>query len=206
MIYLLDIFGTFVFAVTGAMVSSHKKMDLFGAFILAFVTATGGGTLRDMVLGNTPVFWVDDINYVLAVICGVTAAFFFAGFIKKLDRPMLFFDAVGLGVFTLVGANKAASAHVSTLSVILLSVITAVMGGIIRDILGGDVPLIFKKEIYATACFSGALLYVLLKSADIPALLVTSVPIATVILIRLISIRYNISLPGITIRSRYEKK
>ena len=206
MIYLLDIFGTFVFAVTGAMVSSHKKMDLFGAFILAFVTATGGGTLRDMILGNTPVFWVDDINYVLAVICGVTAAFFFAGFIKKLDRPMLFFDAVGLGVFTLVGANKAASAHVSTLSVILLSVITAVMGGIIRDILGGDVPLIFKKEIYATACFSGALLYVLLKSADIPALLVTSVPIATVILIRLISIRYNISLPGITIRSRYEKK
>jgi uncharacterized membrane protein YeiH len=198
-IYILDLFGTLTFATSGALSAAAKRFDPFGALSIGFVTAVGGGTVRDVVLGATPVFWLLDVNYLLVIAAGVAAVLLFARHILAYRRVLLVFDAVGIGVFTLIGISKAQAFGVSPVFAILMGVITAVMGGVLRDVLSNEVPLIFQKEIYATACLAGGLVYFLLARLGTGNTIVYLSTAAVVIVIRLVSIKYRLSLPAVRV-------
>jgi uncharacterized membrane protein YeiH len=190
-IYVLDLFGTLTFATSGALSAAAKRFDPFGALSIGFV--------RDVVLGATPVFWLSDANYLLVIAAGVAAVLLFARHILAYRRVLLVFDAVGIGVFTLIGISKALAVGVLPVFAILMGVITAVMGGVLRDVLSNEVPLIFQKEIYATACLAGGLVYFLLVRLGVGSTIVYLSTAAVVIVIRLVSIRYRLSLPAVRV-------
>ncbi|MEP3208720.1 MAG: trimeric intracellular cation channel family protein [Maribacter sp.] len=203
MFYLtIDILGTIAFAISGVLVAMEKKLDIFGVFIIAFVTAIGGGTLRDILIGNTPVVWMRDYTYVLVVLAAVVFAVLFVNQLKYLRKTLFLFDTIGIGLFTMVGVEKGISANLLPIMCIALGTITACFGGVIRDMLCNEIPVIFRKEIYATACILGAISYFgfreLLQSAEyafVGAILIT-------ILIRLLAVKFNIALPNIYRSSR----
>jgi uncharacterized membrane protein YeiH len=198
-IYILDLFGTFTFAVSGALSAAGKRLDLFGALSIGFVTAVGGGTVRDLTLGTAPVFWLRDVNYLLVIAGGVFIIFLFARHVLAYRRVLLVFDAIGIGVFTLIGINKALGAHVMPVFAVLMGVITAVVGGVLRDVLVNEVPLIFQREIYATACLMGGAVYFLLAASGVPQPVVYFATAASVIALRLLSIRYELGLPVVKV-------
>jgi uncharacterized membrane protein YeiH len=207
-IYIFDIFGTFTFAVSGALSAAHKKFDLFGALSVGFATAVGGGTIRDLTLGATPVFWLKDVNYLLAIAAGVFVVFLFARHVLAYRRVLLFFDALGIGVFTLIGINKALGADVMPVFAVLMGVVTAVMGGVLRDVLVNEVPLIFQSEVYATACLLGGAVYFLLAASGVPHAVVYVTTAASVTGLRLLAIRYKLGLPVVKVggEEKTEKK
>jgi len=194
---LLDFIGTLVFAISGAMAASSKKLDLFGASFLAFVTALGGGTVRDLLIGSTPVGWMGDITYLLIVIAGVIITFLFYKSVKKLRKTLFLFDTIGIGVFTILGAEKALIIGISPPIAIMMGMFSAVLGGVIRDILIREIPLIFRKEVYATACLIGGSLFVYLKELNVNFEWNVIITISTIVVIRIIVIKYKIGLPGI---------
>ncbi len=198
-IYILDLLGTFTFAVSGALSAAGKRFDLFGALSVGFVTAVGGGTIRDVVLGVTPVFWLKDVNYLLVIVLAAGAVFLFARHILAYRRVLLVFDAVGIGVFTLIGINKALGVHVLPIFAAFMGVITAVMGGVLRDVLVNEVPLIFQKEIYATACILGGVVYFFLAWLGVDETIIYFATMTAVIGLRLFSIRYRLSLPVVKV-------
>ena len=144
----LDLLGVFVFAISGALVAVQKDMDVFGMFVLAFLPGVGGGTLRDLIL-DVPVFWVVDTTYLLAVALAVVLVFFGHRFVRNQSKLLVWMDAVGLAVFCVLGCQKAAMTGVSELVAIMMGVMTAVAGGIIRDVVANDIPYVLKQEIYA---------------------------------------------------------
>ncbi len=156
----LDWFGVCVFAITGALVASRKKMDIVGFALLGSVTGVGGGTIRDVLLGLTPVFWVQKPAYLITCIVVSCATFLGAGFMHSRYRYLLWFDAVGLALFAVTGASIALSHGAGATIAIAMGVATATFGGIIRDILGGESPVILSREIYVTAALLGAGTYV----------------------------------------------
>ena len=158
-ITFLDYFGVFVFAMSGVLAASEKQLDLFGGFIIAFVTALGGGTLRDLFL-NIDISWILDTTYIYTVIAGTAFALIFKKIAKHIRKTVYLFDSIGIGLFTILGVQKALALDVPIIVVIMFGVITATFGGVIRDILCNEIPLIFRKEIYATACIVGASIYV----------------------------------------------
>jgi len=194
-IYALDLIGTFVFAISGTLSAANKKLDLFGAFFTGFITAIGGGTLRDLILGNFPVAWVSDLNYLLVITLGVIATFLFKGMIMQLKRTLFLFDTIGIGVFTIIGIEKAISLSIHPILAVIMGLFSAVMGGVIRDTLCNDIPLIFRKEIYAVACILGGLLFLFLKYLEIDPTVNLFVTVICIIVFRLICIRYKLSLP-----------
>ena len=198
-IYSLDLLGTFTFAISGALSAANKKFDIFGALFIGFITAVGGGTIRDLVLGNTPVFWIKDINYLLPILISVLLVFIFTKKIVRFRNPLLFFDAIGIGVFTLIGIQKSINFNILPVFSILLGVITAVMGGIFRDIFCHEIPLIFHKEIYATACLLGGIVFFILHYFGINQNITFFVTMITIITIRLVSIKFELSLPKISL-------
>src|SRR4051812_45291115 len=152
----IDWFGTAVFAVTGALVASRKRMDITGFILLGCVTGMGGGSLRDAMLGSLPVFWVREPVY-LAICVAVSAATFFVAHIPESRyRVLLWLDAAGLALFCVVGADRALVADASASIAVAMGVVTATVGGVARDILGGESPLILRREIYVTAALAGA--------------------------------------------------
>jgi uncharacterized membrane protein YeiH len=153
----LDMIGVAVFAVTGALVASRKQMDIVGFIFLGTVTGIGGGTVRDLVLGVTPVFWVKDPTYLLVCVGCSVLTFFVAHMFKSRLRLLIWLDAVGLALFCVLGAEKAL-AHGPVVAA-AMGVVTATMGGMIRDILGGESPVILRRDIYATAALVGAVAY-----------------------------------------------
>lgn len=192
---LLDWLGIVTFAVTGALVASRKEMDIVGFILLGTVTGIGGGTIRDTALGALPVFWVTHPAY-LAVCVAVSAlTFFFAHIPQSRYRLLLWMDAVGLAVFAVTGAESALHAHAAPLVAVAMGVITATFGGIIRDMLGGESPVILRREIYVTAALAGALLFVFLMSMGVAreAALVSGFLVAA--LSRFAALRWNWSLP-----------
>ncbi len=198
-IYILDLFGTFTFAVSGALSAAGKKFDLFGALSVGFVTAVGGGTVRDLTLGATPVFWLTDVNYLLVIAAGVFVVFLFARHVLAYGRVLLFFDALGIGVFTLIGINRALGAGVLPIFAVLMGVVTAVVGGVLRDVLVNEVPLIFRSEVYATACLLGGAVYFLLAASGVPQAVVFFSTAAFVTGLRLLAIRYRFHLPVVKV-------
>jgi uncharacterized membrane protein YeiH len=196
--YPLELIGTFFFAISGALAMQDKEHDWFGAAFTGFITAIGGGTIRDIMLGSYPLVWVGDIHFLYAVLTGVVFAIFFFNFFIKLRRTFLLFDTLGISFFTILGVEKAIAMGVRPEIAAIMGMFTAVMGGVIRDTLTNEIPVIFRKEIYATACLFGAIVYLLL---DIHTALERNynllISIAVIICIRLLAVKLKLTLPGL---------
>ncbi len=191
----LDYLGTFAFALSGAMVAVRKRMDVFGVVVLAAVTAIGGGTVRDMILVKSPNFWLTDPTYLgLALIAGLLV---FVAFhtVERGLATLVVFDAIGLGVFTVIGAWVAIQSDVCAIGVVALAVMTGVGGGIMRDILAHETPIILREEVYASASIVGALALWLGIQAGLTQDVIAPVAMALVVAIRLLSRRYHWRLP-----------
>lgn len=194
-INIIDYTGTFVFAVSGIMMAVDKKFDFFGAIILAFVTAIGGGTIRDLLIGINPVSWITSNIHVLIILSAVPISYLLYDYFKVVRRAFWIFDTLGIGLFTILGLEIALENDISVLMSIMMGVASAVFGGIIRDVLSNEVPLIFQKEVYAFACLFGAIVYVALGYFQVYDAVKMPIAIASVITIRLLSIKYNWSIP-----------
>jgi len=194
---IIDILGTIAFAVSGAFSAMERKLDPFGVVILAFVTAIGGGTLRDVLIGNTPVAWLRNEVTATVILAAAFITLFFGRYVKQFQKTLFLFDALGLGVFTLIGMEKGLRMQLSPGICIALGTITACFGGVIRDVLLNNVPLIFQREIYASACILGGSLYLLLQKTGIPNDWNTIIAIVTIVLIRIIAMRYKLMLPRV---------
>lgn len=194
----LDILGTIAFAISGVSVAMSKKMDPFGVLIIAFVTAAGGGTLRDILIGVTPVTWMTNMTYVYVIFGATVFTIIFKQKINYLRTSLLLFDSIGIGLYTVVGIEKGLTAGLHPIICISLGTITACFGGVIRDILSNEIPVIFRtKEIYATACILGGVTYFLLRRFPIEDNVIFMIAGAVVISVRLIALKFNISLPNL---------
>lgn len=197
-IYLLDLFGVAVFAVSGALEAGRKRMDVFGTVVVAIVTAIGGGTVRDLVLGIRPVLWISHPIYVLVATAAALVTFITARWVQFPTRVLLIFDAFGLAMFTIIGCQRALEVNVSYVIVVVMGVITGVAGGIIRDILCGEIPLVLRSEIYATASLAGGMLFVALHSFGVERSIAAIAAVALILIIRLAAIYWRLSLPVFT--------
>jgi len=198
MFYLtIDILGTIAFAISGVLVAMHKKLDIFGVFIIAFVTAVGGGTLRDILIGATPVVWLKQPIYIATILSAVIFAVVFVNQLKYLRKSLFLFDTIGIGLYTMVGIEKGLSADLTPIMCIGLGTITASFGGVIRDILCNEIPVIFRKEVYATACIIGGASYFLFKMLPVDSAYAYIAAIFMVILIRVLAVKFKITLPSI---------
>lgn len=194
-ILVLDITGTFAFAVSGALAAAEKKFDLFGAVFLGFVTAIGGGTMRDMMLGNTPVAWLQDIRIFYTIVIAVAFTFLFRPTIVRFTKALFLFDTIGISVFTIIGLQKGLGVNIHAPIAVMMGITTAVMGGIIRDVLCNDIPLIFHKEIYATACLLGGVIYLALLYLNVSESVIIITAATSIFIVRTLSVRYKWSLP-----------
>lgn len=191
----LDWFGLAIFAVTGALVASRKRMDIFGFMLLGAATGIGGGSLRDLMLGQLPVFWVKEPAALAICLVVAAATFFLAHIPESRYRALLWLDAAGLSLFCVVGADKALDAGTSGFIAVAMGVMTATFGGVIRDILGGESPLVLRKEIYVTAALAGAIAYVGLTSFGVSEAAATGCGFALCFAIRALALHYGWSLP-----------
>jgi len=194
---VLDILGTIAFAISGVLTALHKRLDPFGVFIIAFVTAVGGGTLRDVLIGNTPVGWMLDMKYLYCIAGAVVFALLFRQRLSYLRASLFLFDTIGLGVFVLVGIEKGLAIGLHPIICIALGTMTACFGGVIRDILSNEIPVIFRKEIYATACIVGGIMFFVLKELSIDQQLIYILTSLLIMLVRLIAVKKKLSLPTI---------
>ena len=196
MLYILDLAGVAVFAISGALAGLHRDLDLFGIVVLASVTAIGGGTLRDLLLNRTPVFWVAAPSYLYVILVAALLTFIAPGYLVGLERPMLIADALGLGLFAISGAQVAESQRRPWIVVILMGTMTGVAGGVIRDLLSGVVPVLLRRDIYATAAVAGISAYLLLRRCRLDQPLALPISIFIVVAVRLLAIRYGWQLPS----------
>ena len=194
LINIIDYAGTFAFAISGIRLASAKQFDWFGAYVVGLVTAIGGGTARDLLLDVTP-FWMLQPSYL--VVTGVALVFViaFGKQLIKLSNTFFIFDAVGLGLFVVVGIEKSLDAGFPFWVAILMGMITGSTGGIVRDVLINEVPLIFRKDIYALACVVGGLVYYMCMKSGVDVMITQIVSAASVILTRVLAVRYHVSLP-----------
>lgn len=191
---LLDYLGTMAFAVSGALKGVRGKMDIFGVVVLGAVTAIGGGTIRDVLL-DIPVFWLTDQTYVLLAIVSAVGVFLLYRLVRKTERALLVFDAIGLGIFTAIGALKAQQADLGAVGIVTMACLTGVGGGMIRDVLARDVPVVLREEIYASASIAGALVFgLLVRIGTTPNIAIWPAAGLTV-LVRIASIFFNWQLP-----------
>lgn len=197
LIYTLDILGTFAFAISGALVASDKKFDLFGVLIIAFVTAVGGGMLRDVLINAHPINWISDLNYLWTIFTAVIITFLFKSKILPLSKTMFLFDTVGLGVFTLLGLQKGLLYDLHPIIALIMGMISAVFGGVLRDILTNKVPLIFEKEIYASACLVGGISYLTLNFFKVNIDVNFIISASIIFIIRLVAVKFQLQLPKI---------
>ena len=196
-IYVLDILGTFAFAISGALVALDKKFDIFGVIIIAFVTAVGGGMLRDVLINAHPINWIGDLNYLYIIFSAVLFTFLFKSKIAYLSKTMFLFDTIGISVFTLLGLQKGLSYDLHPIIAIIMGMISAVFGGVLRDVLTAKIPLIFEKEVYASACLTGGISYLILHYFKVDEninFIISAIVIAS---IRGIAVKFHLELPKI---------
>lgn len=193
-LYYFDLFGTLVFAISGVLTALDKKFDLVGSVVIGLITAVGGGSLRDLLIGSTPVGWMQDANYLIAILIGVLLSYLLKPRIIRLRRSMFLFDTLGIGVFTVLGLQKTLDTGLSIPIALLMGVVSAVFGGVIRDVLCNEVPLIFRKQIYASACLAGGLVFIAGTSLHLPDPIISMLAVGVVFGIRYLSVRHNWSL------------
>jgi uncharacterized membrane protein YeiH len=192
---LIDILGTFAFAAAGAFSAMERKLDPFGVLIISFVTAIGGGTVRDVLVGNFPVNWLHNSTAILVIFFSALAAMLFGSLLKHLITALFLFDALGLGLFTIVGLEIGLKQGFSAGICIALGTISACFGGVIRDVLLNKVPLIFQKEIYALACIVGGIVYYFLLRTNWNEDISKIACILLIFVIRVVAVRFQLSLP-----------
>ena len=194
---VIDHFGVTVASISGVLAARGKRIDLFGVMVLAFVTAFGGGTIRDVTLGDHPVFWVRDLGFLGNAAATAVMTFCIARFFDFHSGILMVADAFVLAAFTMAGAQKAMAFHTTPGAVLFMGVTTGVAGGIVRDLLTGQIPLVFRQEIclYATASFLGAFAFLLTGLAGASAHVAVAVGFAFTLVIRLAGIRWRIVLP-----------
>ncbi len=196
-IYAIDIAGTFAFAISGALVAIKKDFDVFGVIIIAFVTAVGGGMIRDVLINAHPINWIGDVNYIWTILTAVAITFLFKSKIAPLRKTMFLFDTIGISVFTLLGLQKGLAYNLHPFVALVMGMVSAVFGGVIRDVLTRKVPLIFKKEIYASACLAGGVIYLVLLKFNINEDIRFIIAASAIILIRTVVVKYELELPRI---------
>lgn len=198
LIYQLDIMGTIVFALSGMLMARRLQMDGFGVIVLATVTAIGGGTMRDLILGVRPVFWVSQPEYLYWILGACVASIPLLRLISQSIGQWLLLraDALGLATFVAIGANKALALGAPAIVAIAMGVLTGVGGGVIRDVLAREVPMVLRKEIYATACIAGGITLVLVNTYTGNARLATLACMGVTLIIRLAALRWNWHLPS----------
>ncbi len=189
-------FGTAIFAISGVLLAGRLKMDPFGVTVLASVTAIGGGTIRDMALGATPVFWITDTNYLLVIFITCILTMLIIRKPKRLPWYVLpVSDAIGLAVFVGIGVEKALKYNADPMVAVIMGVITGCGGGIIRDVLAREVPMVLRSEVYATACIAGGIVHTSALECNVQSSTAMLMGVATTLVIRLAAIRWHLSLP-----------
>ncbi len=188
LIYMLDLFGVLVFAISGALMAMEQRYDIMGVLFIAFITAVGGGIMRDVVLGATPVACMRDINYPLTIFAGALLAVAFKPRFIRLRKTLTFFDAIGIGVFTIIGLEKSMAFEIVLPMKIVLGMMTAVGGGLLRDVLCNVTPLIFHKEVYASACLLGGIVFVSTYNY-MPHSIVTLLSASVIFTVRILAVR-----------------
>lgn len=193
-ITIIDHLGTFAFAVSGIRLAAAKNFDWFGAYVIGFVTAIGGGTVRDLLLNQAP-FWMTIPTYAIVTGISLIIFLFLNRPLSKLQKTIFLFDAVGLGLFVVVGIEKTLAAGFPFWVAIIMGTITGSVGGVIRDVLINEMPLIFRKDIYASACIAGGLAYWVCVHLQASTAVTGSIAAITVIAIRLLAVRFHIQMP-----------
>lgn len=194
--YIFELFGTCFFAVSGALAASDKdEPDWFGVTFIGFITAIGGGSLRDMLLGSYPLVWIGNVHFMYAIIVGVILAKIFYTPLLKMRKMLFLFDTFGISLFTILGTEKALHLGVHPLIAAIMGMFTAMMGGVIRDVLTNQTPILFRKEIYATACLAGAFLYLGLEHLQMERNISFILSGLFIFLIRFIAVTQKLSLP-----------
>ena len=190
----IEILGTLAFAISGIRLASAKRFDWFGAYVVGFTTAIGGGTLRDLMLSLTP-FWMLDSTYLVVTAAAVLIVIVLGPYLIKLNNTFFIFDAIGLGLFTVVGIEKTLAAGVPLWVGIIMGTITGAAGGVLRDILINDEPLIFRKEIYALACVGGGLVFGACQALGLAAVATEVATAVSVIAVRVVAVHFGLKLP-----------
>ncbi|MFZ4808176.1 MAG: trimeric intracellular cation channel family protein [Hyphomicrobiaceae bacterium] len=189
-----DLAAVAIFAVTGGLVASRKQMDIFGFAMLGTATGIGGGTVRDVLLGQ-PVFWIEEPIYLVACVLAASITFFTAHLLHSRYRAILWLDALGLAVYCVVGAEKALALGTAPLVAVVMGVVTASFGGIIRDILGGEVPLLLRRDVYVTAALTGASLFVVGHAAGLADAAAWTLGAISCLIVRSLALVFEWSLP-----------
>lgn len=193
---IIEILGTVAFTVSGAFSAMQKKLDAFGVLIIGFVTAIGGGTLRDVLIGNTPVSWLRDITVPMIILVTTIITIGFKRHVDNLKITLLVFDALGVGLFTIIGIQKGLAIDLNPAICIALGTITGCFGGVLRDMLLNYIPVLFHKELYAIPCITGGICYIYLRRvAD--QQIAESVSVVVISTFRILSVRFNWRLPRV---------
>ncbi|HEY5642423.1 MAG TPA: trimeric intracellular cation channel family protein [Woeseiaceae bacterium] len=195
-VYTLEMLGTAAFAVSGALAASRKRMDIFGFCVMALMPAVGGGTIRDIIIDRTPVFWVSDNRYVAVAIIAALVVFFAPHPPGSRRRALVWMDALGLALFAALGTEICLQYETGPLVAVMLGVTTAVTGGMIRDVIGNEIPLILTREIYATAAFAASVCYVIADAAGLGDELALAIAVVAGFTVRASAIVWNWSLPS----------
>ena len=193
--FWLDAAGVFVFAVSGAIVASRKQLDIVGFVFVASVTGIGGGTLRDLLLGRDPVFWIATPDYLLVTTAAAVLVYFTAHLVERRYTVLLWADAIGLALFAVLGARIALLTGTGPLVAILMGVMTATMGGLIRDVVCGERPLILEREVYATAAALGAAITVGMLALDLPGIAAEAAGLVATLVLRGAAIQFGLKIP-----------
>jgi uncharacterized membrane protein YeiH len=194
---LMDMLGNAAFAISGALAALHKRLDIFGVLIITFATAIGGGTIRDILIGNTPVSWMKDQQTISVILGSYFLSLFFRKQLQYFPRTLAIFDAIGLGFATIVGVQKGLQVQLSPSICVALGMITGCFGGVIRDVILNEIPLVFRTDIYASASLLGGALYVICLTIPLHAETAATLAVATVVGIRLAAMQFKWNLPSV---------
>lgn len=194
-ITFIDILGTISFAISGILTAMNKRMDAFGILIIALITSIGGGTLRDVLIGKTPVTWMQDQVFPTVIFITAVFAVLFRSKLKYFRRSLFLFDTIGIGLYTVTGVQVSLAFGLDPLICVILGTVSACFGGVLRDILCNEIPIIFHKEIYATACIAGASAYLLFIEFNMSQNIAMVLSGAIIITIRILAVTFHWQLP-----------
>ncbi|MGP5500966.1 trimeric intracellular cation channel family protein [Psychrobacter faecalis] len=197
LLYLLDMVGVVACAIAGTLLAQHKGFDIAGCILVSMVNAIGGGTLRDMALDRHPLFWMTDLNYVIVITITSLILQIFFHLYHKIDKALKFFDAIGLAAFSVIGFKVALAQDMSPVIAVMMGVWTAIIGGLLRDIICNEIPLLLQREIYITASIAGSLSYLALDYWGVDAVTNEFMMLFIIFFVRMLALKFDWHLPSI---------
>lgn len=199
-IYALDIIGVCACSVAATLLAKQKGLDIFGCILIAMVNAIGGGTLRDVLLDRHPLFWMTDLTYFMVIVGFSIGTQIFFHLDKHIDKWLTAFDAIGLAAFSIIGLKVALSFHVHPIVAVMMGIMTAIVGGLLRDIVCNEIPLVLRREIYITASLIGSIIYLALTHTQLPAWLIDFSVLSITFSIRMLAVYFDWHLPSISLK------